>query len=72
MCKHNEAATVLAATANDFPPVSACLGHCDVDVFQEGKGKGLCFCQTAPKSVASFYVDAKLVQPTVMAKALLP
>ena len=57
MYQHNEAPTVLAAAANGFPPVSACLGHCDVGVVQDGKDKGLLYlsdCQTAPKWIASF------------------
>jgi hypothetical protein len=70
MYQHNEAATVLAATANDFFPVSAYLGHCDVDVFQEGKDKGL-FYLTDATQMDRFVADAKLVQPNGESPAAL-
>jgi hypothetical protein len=62
MYQHLEAATVLAAAANDFPPVSACLGHCDVDVVQEGKDKGLFYLSDSTQ-MDRFVLDAKLAQP---------
>lgn len=50
--------------------MSARLGHCDVDVVQEGKDKGLFYLSDSTQ-MDRFVLDAKLAQPNGESPAAL-
>ena len=58
---HNEAKTCMEPTANDFFPISAYLGHCDVAVHQSGVNVGKYFLSDATQ-MRRFMLDAQMLQ----------
>ena len=58
---HNEAKTCMEPTANDFFPISAYLGHCDVAVHQSGVNVGKYFLSDATQ-MRRFILDAQMLQ----------